>query len=430
MNSNKKNSNRPPAIIVGLDCMTGLQSARILAGHDVPVIAIAKNPGHFACHTKACDRVLFADTSSTEFIETLKVLAGELKQKAVLYPCTDMSVLQISRHRENLQQDYHVVLPDAPVVEMLMDKIAFIKFAQKEGLPIPSTFFLESRSDLDVALKSIAYPCILKPPMKSPKWEANTKHKVYKVAGEKELVALYDRCCDWADILMVQDCVEGTDANLYSCNCYFDSESEPLVTFIARKLRQWPPEVGTSCLGEEVRNDIVLEETVQLFRKVQYRGLGYVEMKKDERSGKHYIIEPNIGRPTGRSAISEAGDVALLYTKYCDVVGLPLPENRVQKYGGVKWIYWRRDLQSAWFYWRRGDLTFRQWVKSLRGKKGYAVWSSTDLRPFFADFFGKFAAVVFSRENKPGDSVKNNVNSVTNAKVVDSPAEVQSEAKV
>ncbi len=405
--SDLNNATRKPyAVVVGLDCMTGLQTVRILAGHGVPVIAIAKSSKHFACYTKVCEKILIANTASEEFIDTLEALVAELPGKAVLYPCTDMSVLHISRHRDRLLDNYYVALPESDVVEMLMDKIAFVKFAQKEGLPIPTTFFLKTRADVEDAADKLTFPCILKPPMKSPKWESMTKMKVYKVGSKQELFDLYDTCRDWAEILMVQDCVEGTDANLYSCNCYFSKDSEPQTSFIARKLRQWPPEVGTSCLGEEVRNDIVLEESLRLFRKVGYHGLGYVELKKDERTGEHFIIEPNIGRPTGRSAISEAGGVELLYTKYCDLVGLPLPKNRSQKYTGVKWIYIRRDLQSAFFYWRRGDLTIADWLRSLRGPKGYAVFSTSDITPFFADFFNKFASQLFTRKTssmpKPG----------------------------
>lgn len=409
MKSNPRKNGAVPAIVVGLDCMTGLQTARILARHAIPVIAIAKNPNHFACRTKVCDRILFANTSNDEFISVLEAFGPSLTEKAVLYPCTDMSVLQISRNRQKLNEWFHVILPDADVVEMLMDKVAFIKFAQKQELPIPGTFFLNNRDDAEEAAENLSFPCILKPPIKSPKWEKNTKEKVFKISGKTKFLETYDRCCDWADMLMAQEWVEGTDANLYSCNCYFNESSEPLVTFIARKIRQWPPETGTSCLGEEIRNDTVLHETVRLFRKVGYRGLGYVEMKREERTGKHYIIEPNIGRPTGRSAIAEAGGVELLYTKYCDVLGLTLPENRQQKYEGVKWIYLRRDLQSAYYYWRRGDLSLLDWWRSLRGKKGYAVFSWSDPVPFVRDFTNKIVESLKQPQHKKIETDSNTI---------------------
>ena len=297
-------SQLPHAIVIGLDCMTGVQTARILAGHAVPVIAIAGNPEHYCAKTRVCERILAADIKSEAFIETLESLGPSLPQKAVLVPCTDMSVLLISRNRQRLLEWYHVSLPDEAVVEMLMDKISFVTFAQEQGLAIPRTFFIRNRADAEEAARELSYPCILKPPMKTPTWEQNTKEKVFKIDSADEFLRLYDRCAGWAELLMAQEWVEGSDANLYSCNCYFNADSEPLVTFIARKIRQWPPEIGTSCLGEEVRNDEVLEESIRLFRSVGYHGLGYVELKQDERSGKQYIIEPNIGRPTGRSAIA------------------------------------------------------------------------------------------------------------------------------
>ena len=184
---------------------------------------------------------------------------------------------------------------------------------------------------------------------------------------------------------MAQQWVHGTDADLYSCNCYFDGNGKAVATFVARKLRQWPPEAGTSCLGEEVRNDVVRDTTVALFSSVNFHGLGYVEMKRDAKTGEHFIIEPNIGRPTGRSAIAEAGGVELLYAMYCDVTGQPLPDNLEQKYTGVKWVYLRRDFQSALFYRRHGDLTIRQWWSSLRGRKTYALFSWRDPGPFLGD---------------------------------------------
>ena len=379
---------KPYAIVIGLDCITGLQTARILAKRGVPVIGIARDLDHYCCQTNACVQKYAADAKTEGFIELLVSLGPSFAQKPVLVPCTDMSVLLISRYRGWLSKWYRFGLPDEQVVETLLDKIAFYTYAAQAGLPIPATFFLRSRADAEQAAGSLSYPCILKPPMKSPKWEANTNKKVFKLESREEFLACYDRCKDWADILMVQDWIEGPEANLYSFNGYFDAQSQPLVTFIARKIRQWPPETGTSCLGEEVRNDEVLEASISLFRNARFQGLGYVEMKRDERTGRHYIIEPNIGRPTGRSAIAEFGGVELVYTMYCDLTGLPLPENRVQQYRGTKWIYLRRDLQSAYYYWRKGQLSLGGWLRSIWGIRQDAVFSWTGLRPFLADFGG------------------------------------------
>jgi len=373
--------------VVGLDTITGLQTARILAARGVPVIGLTNDTRHYACRTRACGRVVQADLLSEEVVEALVRLGPELGERAALFPCTDLAVLQISRHRDRLAPWYVVALPDHGVVDMLMDKVRFLRHAQDKDLPIPGTVLIESRGDAERAARELPFPVVLKPPIKSAAWQSHTKLKAFQVADERELLEVYDRVASWSDCLVAQEWVDGGADALYSCNAYFDRNSRPLVTFVARKLRQWPPHTGTSSLGEECRNDEVLEQTLRLFGPLGYYGLAYVESKRDARSGRHVIIEPNIGRPTGRSAIAEAGGVELLYTAYCDMVGLPLPEAREQRYVGAKWIDDRRDLQSALYFLRRGELSPAAWWRSWRGPKWHAVLSRTDPAPFLHDLW-------------------------------------------
>jgi predicted ATP-grasp superfamily ATP-dependent carboligase len=315
-----------------------------------------------------------------------------------------MNVLVISRHRNRLQEWYHVVLPKPDVVEMMMDKVAFYSYAQEKGFPIPATRFLYDRADAEQAARELVFPCVIKPPISAlPGWERDSKYKAIRVANPRELLAIYDHCCPMADVLIVQEWVEGHSSNLFSCNCYFDANAAPLATFVARKIRQWPPETGESSNGIECRDDVVMRETIRLFEGVNYYGLGYVEMKRDERSGRYFIMEPNVGRPTGRSAIAEAGGVELLYTMYCDALGLPLPPNRVQKYGDAKWIHLRRDLQSAWYHWRRGNLTIKQWLVSVSGRKAYALFSWNDPGPALGDILRCVRLYLSPHERKKRD---------------------------
>jgi D-aspartate ligase len=376
---------RPPAVVIGLDCVTGLQTARILAGHGIPVIGVAANPRHPCCRTRVCERIVATDTSGPALIDTLVRLGPSLEGAAVLVPCTDLSVLLTSRHREQLSPWFLLSLPDAEVVEMLVDKARFHLFAEREGLPVPPTRLLRSAEDAAEAARELRFPLILKPSVKSPEWSRRSAAKVHRVTSPVELRQLYDRFAGAADCLIVQEWIEGTDTDHYTCNCYFDAESEPLVTFTTRKLRQWPLVGGEACLGEESRNETVEAETVRLFRTARHRGLGYLEMKQDVRTGEYLIVEPNIGRPTGRSATAEAAGVELLHTMYCDTLGRPLPARRRQEFRGVKWIHLRRDLQSAFTRWRRGELTLADWLRSVRGPKREALFSWRDPVPFWAD---------------------------------------------
>jgi predicted ATP-grasp superfamily ATP-dependent carboligase len=388
-------------MVVGLDTLQGLQAARILAGRGIPVIAIARDEQHPACHTRVCERIICADTQSEELIRTLAAIGPTLPARAVLYPCHDHAVTLISRQREQLREWYHVILPEPDTVELLMEKTRFYGFAAQHGFRVPAMFLLHNRAEAEAAAQKLRFPCILKPSRRSAAWNARTNSKAYRVTSIGDFLARYDEVCGWAPVLLVQDWIEGTDADLYSCNCYFDQRGSPVTTFVARKLRQWPPHMGSSCLGEEVRNDLVRDETLRLFRLTGYRGLGYVEMKRDSRTGEHYMIEANVGRPTGRSAIAEAGGVELLYAMYCDALGLPLPMGLEQQYLGVKWLDLRHDLQSALYYWRQSELTFRSWWRSVRGRKAHAVFAWSDPQPFLQDLRRAWG-LALSRTKHPG----------------------------
>ena len=375
----------PTAIVVGLDNITGLQTARILADRGVPVIGIVADRQHWGARTNVCVKIVQSALSGDALIDALRDLGSQIPGPAVLIPCTDPSVDSLSRSRAGLPSNFVLPLGSHDVVETLMDKVTFAEHAARAHLPVPRTEVLRSRLEAETAAHRLRYPAVLKPPRKYASWLERTSAKAISVDDATEFLAVYDRVSGWAPELLAQEWVSGPEEELFSCNAYFDENGEALVTFVARKVRQWPPRIGTSASGEECRNDEVLATAIRVFGEVGFRGLGYVEMKRDDRTNRMTIIEPNVGRPTGRSAIAEAGGVELVYTAYCHSAGLPLPQARRQRYVGARWVDLRRDAQAAVVARHRGTLTVRDWLRWMRGPKAHAIWSPADPRPFAVD---------------------------------------------
>lgn len=390
----------PYVIIIGLNSIQGLQTARIFAARGIPVLAMTDDPDHFCCRTKVCREIIVTETRGVGFIDELERRAVDFLEPPVLVPCQDESVLHLSRNRQRLENNYRFLLPPANEVEGLMDKTLFYRMVESHGGVVPLSMMIHDQNDFERSLPSIPYPCIVKPSGRSLVWSANTIVKAFKVNTAEELCRLYDQCRHWCTSLVVQEWIPGTDADLFSCNVYFNAAGEPLVAFVARKLRQWLPEIGESSLGQECRNDEVLNETLRLLKGIGFRGLGYLEFKRDQRSGQHVIMEANIGRPTGRSAIAEAGGVELLQTMYCDLTGQSLPAARQQQYTEVKWIHLTRDCASALHYWKKGELTLSSWWHSVRGRKAYAVFSWHDPAPFIGDLARAIRLLMSPRERQ------------------------------
>lgn len=375
---------RPPAVVVGLDSITGLQTARILAGQHIPVIGLVASMRHWAAFTNSCAGVVASPLSGPGLVHTLLTLGRQLQGPAVLFPCTDLAVDTCSTHRAELAATYRLPLSPHPVVQTLADKAAFADHARKTGLPVPRTEVLQTRDDAKHAAATLAFPAVVKPSVKEPRWAAATAAKGFVVTAGEELVATYDRFAKSAGLLIAQEWVPGPRHEQYTCNAYFGADGTPLVTFVTRKIRQWPPEVGIGCAGVEVRNDEVAATTVALFGGVSFHGLAYLEMKRDARNGQLVVIEPNVGRPTGRSATAEAGGVQLLQTVYCDALGLPLPANRTQRYVGAGWVDLRRDLQAICAH-HEQPVSVAEWLRFIRGNTAHAIWSAADPAPFAVD---------------------------------------------
>jgi predicted ATP-grasp superfamily ATP-dependent carboligase len=399
----------PPAIVIGLDYMAGLQTARILWQRGVRVIGIAQDPSAPACRTRACERVVIADTTGTALIDALEELetAGEA---SVLIPCTDDAVLLISCHRERIEPAHTVSLPDHRTVETLLDKTAFSEYAARQGLPVPRTLPIEDRADATAAASELRFPCILKPSMRTAAWNRRGFPKGFKLLTPDDLLDAYDRAAPFADPFLAQEWIEGEDSALYVCIAYFDRDARPLVTFVAQKIRQWPPQIGSASAMVECRNDEVLNETLRLFEGVGFHGLAFLEMKRDARTGEYLITEPNVGRPGDCSGHPEAAGVELLHTAYCDAAGLELPSDREQRHVGAKWVSLRSDLKSGLAYRKQGKLGWREWLRSLRGRKAYAELSVTDPLPFLLDllqtapklFTGRTHTWSPDRRSRPG----------------------------
>jgi predicted ATP-grasp superfamily ATP-dependent carboligase len=356
----------PPAIVIGLEDITGLQTARILARRGVRVIGIPRYPRSPHSLTRACDRVVIADHGGMALIDVLEAL-GEAGDGGVLIPCSDRAVLQISLHRDRLEPVHTVSLPDHRTIETLLDKAAFAEHAKREGLPIPRTVVIGEGGEAIAAASGLEFPCILKPAVKTGAWVGQPK--AFKVHSARELVDLYSSVSPFADRFVVQEWIEGEASDLYSCLAYFDQDARPLVTFVDRKVRQWPLEAGTVSLAVECRNDEVLHETLRLYEGVGHHGFGFLEMKRHARTGEHLIVEPNVGRPVSSVGLPEAGGVELHYTAYCAAAGLELPRDREQRYVGAKWVSLRNDLKSGLAHRRQGKLSWREWLRSLRAQR-------------------------------------------------------------
>jgi hypothetical protein len=128
----------------------------VFASYGIPVVGVAEDLGHFCCRTRVYrDRAVGYHERRAD--RRARGLGFDLDQKAVLVPCTDLSVLVISRNRARLDAAYHVASRTTTSSQLLMDKARFSAYAQEHGLPMPRSVVLESRDDAEEAARTLRF---------------------------------------------------------------------------------------------------------------------------------------------------------------------------------------------------------------------------------------------------------------------------------
>ena len=150
--------------------------------------------------------------------------------------------------------------------------------------------------------------------------------KASKVASLKELEELWSRMREVTDEVIVQEWIEGGDAEIFFCLQY-RKPGKPSISFVGRKICQWPLLVGgtASCMpAPEVEGELIVL-TDRYFDKVGFVGLASMEYKRDVRDGRFYMVEPTVGRTDYQEEISSLNGVNIPLAAYLGELGQEPP---------------------------------------------------------------------------------------------------------
>jgi len=214
-------------------------------------------------------------------------------------------------------------MPDGELMKSLLDKLRFQALAEKLGFPIPRAVRLSRTGGWD-SMATLRFPCVLKPTTKDPNWGRQFK-KAYKITGVEEAAGLWREMCSVVEEVIVQEWIEGSDADVYFCLQHRARSAGPVTSFVGRKIRQWPLLVGgTACCvpAPEVAEELI-DLTSRFFGAVGFIGLGSMEYKRDRRDGKFYLVEPTVGRTDYQEEVATLNGVNIPLACYLGECGSP-----------------------------------------------------------------------------------------------------------
>jgi D-aspartate ligase len=365
---------------------TGVQAARSLASQGIPVVGVDCDPRMPGFHSRFIRAELAGSPLDRPeiLLEWLVERGSELTAPGVLLPATDAYALFVSRHRESLSPYFHFALPAPGVVEALFDKALHVRLAQSVGEVCPPTFELEDWSEAEALSERLRYPVFIKARF-AHHWRMHFSNKGF-VAEDKQMFLTHIRHIQERDEkVVVQEIITGPPENHFEVNFYRSvrGDGEILALLGVRKLRQYPRGFGVGTLVETFHQPEVIRRALSFARAIDFRGIGNIEYKKDERTGKYYLVELN---PRLWQQNSQAAACGIDFPVICynDLLGLETPR-RLEFPDGVKWLDPLADFQAFVDLRKSGELGMAGWMRSWQGVRAQSLFAWNDVMPFMVD---------------------------------------------
>ena len=388
-----------PAFVLG-GSLNALGIIRALGREGVPVYQVYHSSDTIANVSRYAQflRSPHPEEEEKEFLNFLLSRIPDALYPGVLIPTSDMMVLFMARYREQLSSRYRFVLPPSHLIEKFASKEGFDELARKYAFPAPKTFVPESIEDVEKIAPQMEYPCIIKP-FYSHKWRDPRIVrrygwiKVLQVNSSEELIEHYRFLREVDPRVVVQEYISGDDASNFSLHIYISRDGTQVLTFVGQKIRVAPIHYGVGAFVRSVREPEMESLGREFLLKAGYRGMAVINFKKDPLRKKIYGIELN-PRFSLWNYLDYASGINFAWIYYRDSLELPLPE--VAGYQeNVIWVSIEKDLSAFFSYRREGAITFRQWIKSYRGKKAFAEFAADDPLPF-VKWMGKMLWILIS----------------------------------
>jgi len=382
-----------PVVVLDLN-FAGYGIVRSLAPYGIPVIGFYTQRNLPESRTRLCIKKIRYQGES-DLIEKLHQLIDELPTRPVLILTTDYYVSFFLENRQFIEENFLIQLPSNDVVKLLLDKIQFSEYAEKNNILIPRCDLLFKEEDLDRIDENMDFPVILKPYNRTLRWTKARFPKAYQLSDMDDVRRIYREVSTIEPRLMLQEWIPGKDSNLHYCLTYFTAENDCMAAFTGIKIRQWPVGTGSTATTAPIENPFVLEKTCEIFKALDYQGFGSVEYKRHENNGKYYLIEPTVGRLNQQEYVATINGINLPLRCYNYITGSDIEEVSPPR-KNILYMDGPAEIVSTWVHFKKRIISPKEYFRSVKGATRYRYGNIKDPGVFLGLLL-KAVGIIFNK---------------------------------
>lgn len=369
------------AIVMQASGPNALGIIRSLAREGVAVVAADHDPGALGLRSRLATPRAARDPlpDPSGFVDDIVALAGALPAPPVLFATHDEALSAIGPREARL--DGVALRPWSAWarLEPLLDKANQHAAARSIGFPVPATIDPDGEDDVVAAARELRFPVVLKP-REAPEFRRRFRTQVFEAADPEALRRAFADAEPYRP--QISEVIPGDDDTLWTLGSYRDPDGRPLASFTGRKLRQWPPRFGTARAAEAHWDPDLAARCHALLDAMEFHGISQVEVKRDARDGRDYLIEVN---PRSWLWIGLATRVGVNLPLACQLDALGTPRAWPQGHrSGVRWTLGVKHLAASVREIRSGRWSTGSFLRTIRPPITDGVIDLRDPRPALA----------------------------------------------
>lgn len=389
--------------------INGYGIIRALAEHGIKSVLVdRKGTKPVAAVSKYVYKVCYFHDPESEMEEFLREMIDFGKwlfpEKGILFPTHDEYVITLWKNKKKLSDYFEFPMSDWETVNQMINKKNLYEICGSLGIPYPKTREITMYPEYMEIRGELLFPIIVKPSL----WDT----ELITVLGEKTLIFYDEQHADkfikkiYRKLrrpakLVVQEYIQGDIIHMPDITVFCDKQGKIKSWTAAVKLRQFPPQTGTSTMARVLSPDlkmcrITYEMTKKLVETMGFYGVCDAEYMYDVRDGKYKIIEVNTRFHMQNYMLCSAG-VDMAYYIYCEHQNIAYQYNEVPK-RLVSWCKPVEDRYNAVYYnskkYKDFGMTRKQWRKSVPKTAIGIIDNDKDIRVFIRYVSGIYRRII------------------------------------
>lgn len=373
-----------PAVLVLGGEENALSIARSFGRRKIPV-AVCATQGCCALKSRYCTTAVIIPASENQKNYWDQVLLNTDNPQllgSVIFAGNDEAVEYLAKNRSLLTNRFIIddALPE--ISTAMLSKLETLRLAKKVGCPTPAFYQIDSHQDVVRIENTLKFPIMVKP-VHSHHFLIHFPDRKYLIAHNKtELHEKVKQMLVRNLKMIVTEIIPGPDHFQSAYFCYMTGDGQILFDYTHQIVRRYPKNSGAACLTISKHLPATKEIGQRFFKGIGFTGLGHIEFKFDNRDGQLKIIECNPRTSAAQAVVSKSGlDMPWLIYNY--LLTGEVPAQTEYKTGVRRW--WVILDILAFFELRRlGEITFVQWIHSIKGPPlVFPYFCLDDPMPFF-----------------------------------------------